>query len=37
MNIKASRKETKVITGKVRLSYAQLFEPHGMEGQEPKY
>ena len=37
MNVKASRKETKVITGKVRLSYAHLFEPHGMEGQEPKY
>lgn len=37
MNIKVSRKETKVITGKVRLSYAHLFEPHGMEGQEPKY
>lgn len=37
MNIKASRKETKVITGKVRLSYAHLFEPHGMDGQEPKF
>ena len=37
MNIKATRKETKVTTGKVRLSYAHLFEPHGMEGQEPKY
>ena len=37
MNIKASRKETKVITGKVRLSYAHLFEPYGMDGQEAKY
>ena len=37
MNIKASRKETKVITGKVRLSYAHLFEPYGMDGQEPKF
>ena len=37
MNIKASRKETKVITGKIRLSYAHLFEPHGMDGQEPKF
>lgn len=37
MNVKASRKETKVITGKVRLSYAHLFEPYGMDGQEPKF
>ena len=37
MNIKASRKETKVITGNVRLSYAHLFEPYGMDGQEAKY
>ena len=35
--IKAKRTETKVTTGKVRLSYAHLFEAHGMEGQEPKY
>ena len=28
---------TKVITGKVRLSYANLLEPKGFEGQEPKY
>lgn len=28
---------TKVITGKVRLSYANVFEPKAMEGQEPKY
>ena len=37
MNIKATRKETKVTTGKIRLSYAHIFEPHAMEGQEPKY
>ncbi|WZX99688.1 DUF2815 family protein [Bacillus sp. FSL W7-1360] len=31
-------KNTKVITGKVRLSYAHLFEPHAMEeGQKAKY
>ena len=35
--IKATRKETKVTTGKIRLSYAHIFEPHAMEGQEPKY
>ena len=29
---------TKVITGKVRLSYCHLFKPHAVtEGQEPKY
>lgn len=29
---------TKVVTGKVRLSYAHLFEPYAAEeGQEPKY
>lgn len=29
---------TKVITGKVRLSYAHLFKPHALdESQEPKY
>ncbi|HCU9050559.1 TPA: DUF2815 family protein, partial [Staphylococcus aureus] len=30
--------KTKVITGKVRASYAHIFEPHSMqEGQEAKY
>lgn len=30
--------QTKVITGKVRFSYAHVFEPHAMEeGQEKKY
>src|SRR5699024_10051845 len=27
----------KVVTGKVRLSYAFLFEPQAFEGQDPKY
>lgn len=27
----------RVVTGKVRLSYAHLFEPHSIEGNEPKY
>lgn len=36
-NIKAKRTGTKVTTGKVRLSYAHLFEPHAIEGNEPKY
>ena len=32
------RKGTKVITGKVRLSYVHLFKPHAaVEGQEPQY
>jgi len=36
--IKAKRTGTKVTTGKVRLSYAHLFEAHSMnDGQEPKY
>lgn len=33
----AKRTGTKVTTGKVRLSYAHLFEPHAIEGNEPKY
>ncbi|NOW84303.1 hypothetical protein B0H39_002184 [Clostridium beijerinckii] len=37
MNVKATRTGTKVTTGKVRLSYAHLFEPHAIEGNEPKY
>ncbi|HEP3309396.1 ssDNA-binding protein, partial [Streptococcus pyogenes] len=28
---------TKVVTGKVRLSYAALLEPKAFEGQEAKY
>ena len=28
---------TKVVTGKVRFSYAHVFEPSSMEGQKPKY
>jgi len=35
--IKATRAGTKVTTGKVRLSYTHLFEPHAIEGNEAKY
>lgn len=35
--VKAKRTGTKVTTGKVRLSYAHLFEPHAIEGNEPKF
>lgn len=35
--VKAKRIGTKVTTGKVRLSYAHLFEAHAIEGNEPKY
>lgn len=35
--VKAKRTGTKVTTGEVRLSYAHIFEPHAMEGNEPKY
>lgn len=31
------KNDTKVITGKVRLSYANLFEPKSINGSEPKY
>ena len=31
------KNETKVITGRVRLSYANLFEPKSIQGSEPKY
>ncbi len=31
------KNETKVITGAVRLSYANLFEPKSINGSEPKY
>lgn len=38
MNMKAILKgETKVITGMVRLSYANIFEPKSINGSEPKY
>lgn len=38
MKVIAKRTGTKVTTGKVRLSYAHIFEPHAMnEGQEAKY
>ena len=37
MKVTAKRIGTKVTTGKVRLSYAHLFEPHAIEGNEPKY
>jgi len=35
--VKAMRTGTKVTTGKVRLSYAHLFEAHAIEGNEPKF
>lgn len=35
--VTAKRTGTKVTTGEVRLSYAHLFEPHAIEGNEPKY
>ena len=35
--IKAMRTGTKVTTGKVRLSYAHLFEAHAIEGNDPKF
>jgi len=37
MNVQAKRTGTKVTTGKVRLSYAHLFEAHAIEGNDPKY
>lgn len=36
-NVIAKRTGTKVTTGKVRLSYAHLFEAHAIEGNEPKF
>jgi len=36
-NVKASRVGTKVITGKVRLSYEHLFEASAMAGNDPKF
>ncbi|MGH4125624.1 MAG: DUF2815 family protein [Clostridium sp.] len=35
--VKAMRSGTKVTTGKVRLSYAHLFEAHAIEGNDPKF
>ena len=29
--------DTKVVTGVVRLSYAHIFEPKGINGGDPKY
>lgn len=37
MTVKPKQNGTKVVTGKVRLSYANLFEPRAMDGQDPKY
>ncbi len=37
MKVTAKRTGTKVTTGKIRLSYAHLFEPRAIEGNEPKY
>lgn len=38
VNIEPKRADTKVVTGKVRLSYANIHEPRAMnDGQEPKY
>lgn len=34
---KTEEVSTKVITTKVRFSYAHVFEPYGMDGQEKKY
>ena len=31
------KNETKVVTGLVRLSYANIFGPKSVEGGEPKY
>lgn len=36
-NIKAKRTGTKVTTGKIRLSYANLFEPKSINGGDLKY
>lgn len=35
--VKAMRTGTKVTTGKVRLSYAHLFEAHAIDGNDPKF
>jgi len=35
--VKAMRSGTKVTTGKVRLSYAHLFEAHAIDGNDPKF
>ncbi len=36
-NIKPKQNGTRVVTGMVRLSYANVFEPRAIEGQDPKY
>lgn len=36
-NMTTDNNTTKVVTGKVRLSYVALLEPKAFEGQEPKY
>lgn len=33
----SKRNGTKVTTGEVRFSYAHVFEPHAMEGNDPRY
>ena len=37
MKVTAKRTNTKVTTGKVRLSYAHLFEASSIEGNDPKF
>ena len=37
IKVEAKRTGTKVTTGKVRFSYAHLFEPYAIEGNDPKY
>ena len=37
MKVTAKRTGTKVTTGRVRMSYAHLFEAHAIEGNEPKF
>lgn len=36
-NVKATQAGTRVITGKVRLSYAHIWEPQSINGSDPKY
>lgn len=35
--IKATRSGTRVVTGKVRLSYAHVWDPQSVNGSDPKY
>lgn len=37
MKFEPKQNGTKVVTGKVRLSYANIHEPRAMDGQDPKY